>query len=276
MTAIGIRAAPTDAAECARILADASRDRRTVRVVGGMTKSYIGDAGDIDTEVHTSELTGIVDHVPADLTVKTQVEKQLGDAAEALAKAGQFLPLDPPHADRATIGGVIAANSNGFWRARYGGVRDLLIGTRIALTDGTVVRSGGRVVKNVAGYDLNKPITGSFGTLGVIVEATLKVLPLPTASDGVVARFARGTDAFATAGAKIVKNGFADADHHLSDAVQAVQGKVGPTDEVVNAPTTILVDGKGTVRWVFRPDSYLRRLSPEEVLAAVDQYVATR
>ena len=201
MTAIGIRAAPTDAAECARILADASRDRRTVRVVGGMTKSYIGDAGDIDTEVHTSELTGIVDHVPADLTVTVAGGTRIADLADALARAGQFLPLDPPHAEHATIGGVIASNSNGFWRARYGGVRDLLIGTRIALPDGTVVRSGGRVVKNVAGYDLNKLITGSFGTLGVIVEATLKVLPLPTASDGVVARFARGTDAFATAGA---------------------------------------------------------------------------
>lgn len=68
----------------------------------------------------------------------------------------------------------------------------------------------------------------------------------------------------------------ADADHQLSDAVQAVQGKVGPTDEVVNAPTTILVDGKGVVRWVFRPESFLRRLSPEEVLAAVDQHAATR
>ena len=199
MTAIGIRAAPTDAAECARILADASRDRRTVRVVGGMTKGYIGDPGDSDTEVRTSGLAGIVDHVPADLTVTVAGGTRIADLADTLAKAGQFLPLDPPHADHATIGGVIAANSNGFWRTRYGGVRDLLIGTRIALPDGTVARSGGRVVKNVAGYDLNKLITGSFGTLGVIVEATLKVLPVPTASDGVVARFPRGADAFATA-----------------------------------------------------------------------------
>ena len=76
---------------------------------------------------------------------------------------------------------MIAANANGFWRARYGGVRDLLIGTRTALADGSVVRSGGRVVKNVAGYDLNKLLVGSLGTLGVIVEATFKVLPLPSA-----------------------------------------------------------------------------------------------
>ena len=183
------------------MLADASRDRRTVRVVGGMTKSYIGDAGDTDTEIRTSGLAGIVDHVPADLTVTVVGGTRMADLAGALARAGQFLPLDPPHADHATIGGIIAANSNGFWRARYGAVRDLLIGTRIALPDGTVARSGGRVVKNVAGYDLNKLITGSFGTLGVIVEATLKVLPVPTASDGVVATFARGPDAFAAASA---------------------------------------------------------------------------
>src|SRR5207247_972962 len=183
------------------MLAEASRDRRTVRVVGGMTKSYIGDVGDTDTEVRTSGLAGIVDHVPADLTVTVVGGTRMADLADALARAGQFLPLDPPHADHGTIGGIIAANSNGFWRARYGGVRDLLIGTRIALPDGTVARSGGRVVKNVAGYDLNKLITGSFGTLGVIVEATLKVLPVPTASDGVVAMFARGPDAFAAASA---------------------------------------------------------------------------
>src|SRR5712691_3028392 len=201
MTAIGIQAAPTNAAQCARILADASRDRRTVRVVGGMTKSYIGDAQDTDTELHTSGLTGIVDHVPADLTVTVAGGTRIADLAGALARAGQFFPLDPPHADGATIGGVIAANSNGFWRARYGSVRDLLIGTRIALPDGTVVRAGGRVVKNVAGYDLNKLITGSFGTLGVIVEAILLVVPVTTASDGVVARFARGADAFAAASA---------------------------------------------------------------------------
>ncbi|TME63651.1 MAG: FAD-dependent oxidoreductase [Chloroflexi bacterium] len=123
------------------MLAEASRDRRTVRVVGGMTKSYIGDAGDTDTEVRTSGLAGIVDHVPADLTVTVVGGTRMADLADALARAGQFLPLDPPHADHATIGGIIAANSNGFWRARYGGVRDLLIGTRIALPDGTVARS---------------------------------------------------------------------------------------------------------------------------------------
>ena len=193
------RAIPADATECARVLAEAARDRRTVRISGSGTKSYIGDIGATDIEVGTARLAGVIDHVPADLTVTVGAGTRVADLVAVLSRAGQFLPLDPPHAAEATIGGVIAANSNGFWRARYGAVRDLLIGTRIALADGTVVRAGGRVVKNVAGYDLDKLLVGSFGTLGVIVEATLKVLPVPAASDGLVARFASAADAFAAA-----------------------------------------------------------------------------
>jgi len=195
------RVIPADAAECARVLAGAARERRTVRIVGSGTKSYVGDVAPTDVEVGTSRLAGVIDHEPADLTVTVGAGMRVADVAAMLERAGQFLPLDPPHADAATIGGVIAANSNGFWRARYGGVRDLLIGTRVALADGTVARAGGRVVKNVAGYDLDKLLVGSFGTLGVIVEATIKVLPVPVASDGVVARFARSSDAFAAADA---------------------------------------------------------------------------
>ena len=199
MSATVTRVVPADGAECARILAEAAHDRRTVRITGSGTKSYIGDVAQTDVEVGTSRLAGVIDHEPADLTVTVGAGMRVADVAVVLARAGQFLPLDPPHADAATIGGVIAANSNGFWRARYGAVRDLLIGTRVALVDGTVARAGGRVVKNVAGYDLDKLLVGSFGTLGVIVEATFKVLPLPAASEGLVASFRRSSDAFAAA-----------------------------------------------------------------------------
>ena len=197
------RATPADAGECARLLAEAAREHHTVRVSGSGTKSYIGDVGPTDLELGTARLAGVVDHVPADLTVTVGAGTRVADLAAALARAGQFLPLDPPHGDEATIGGVIAANSNGFWRARYGAVRDLLIGTQTALVDGTVARAGGRVVKNVAGYDLDKLLVGSFGTLGVMVEATLKVLPIPQARGGLVARFSRSADAFAAADAVI-------------------------------------------------------------------------
>lgn len=199
MNATVTRTIPADGAECARVLAEAARDRRTVRIIGSGTKSYVGDVTTTDVEVGTSRLAGVIDHEPADLTVTVGAGMRIADVAQVLERAGQFLPLDPPHADEATVGGVIAANSNGFWRARYGAVRDLLIGTRVALADGTVARAGGRVVKNVAGYDLDKILVGSFGTLGVIVEATFKVLPVPPASDGLVARFARSSDAYAAA-----------------------------------------------------------------------------
>ena len=197
------RVIPADAAECARVLVEAARDRRTVRISGSGTKAYIGDVTQTDIEVGTSRLGGVLDHEPADLTVTVGAGMRVVDLAAILARAGQFLPLDPPHGNEATIGGMIAANSNGFWRARYGAVRDLLIGTRIALADGTIARAGGRVVKNVAGYDLDKLLVGSFGTLGVIVEATFKVIPLPAVSDGLVAGFTRSADAFATADAVV-------------------------------------------------------------------------
>lgn len=197
MTADAIE--PATPEECARALADAARDRRSVRVTGGGTKSYLGDGEGASLVLLTRALAGVIDHVPADLTITVGGGTRVTDLSASLAAEDQFLPLDPPHAEGATLGGVIAANSNGFWRARYGGVRDLLIGTRVALPDGTVARGGGRVVKNVAGYDLNKLLTGSLGTLGVIVEATFKVLPRPAASDGLKAAFASAADAFATA-----------------------------------------------------------------------------
>jgi glycolate dehydrogenase FAD-binding subunit len=203
VSATVVRVIPADAAECARTLAEAAGDRRTVRIRGSGTKSYVGDLAPTDVEVGTSRLAGVIDHEPADLTVTVGAGMRIADVAAVLGRAGQFLPLDPPHADEATIGGVIAANSNGFWRARYGAVRDLLIGTRIALPDGTVAHAGGRVVKNVAGYDLDKVLVGSFGTLGVIVEATFKVLPVPPASDGVAGQFARSSDVFAAADAVV-------------------------------------------------------------------------
>ena len=203
MSATVARAAPADPIECARLLAEAARDHRTVRISGSGTKSYLGDVGPTDIELSTTHLSGVVDHVPADLTVSVGAGTRVAELQAALARAGQFLPLDPPHGDEATIGGVIAANSNGFWRARYGAVRDLLIGTQTALTDGTVARAGGRVVKNVAGYDLDKLLVGSFGTLGVMIEATLKILPIPGTSDRLVARFTRSADAFAAADAVV-------------------------------------------------------------------------
>jgi glycolate oxidase FAD binding subunit len=195
------RLRPADIAGCARAVAESAAASRSLRVRGGGTKDHVGELLPTDAVLDTTALAGVVAHVPGDLTVTVAAGTRFGELRSALARAGQFLPLDPPHADAATIGGIVAANSTGFWRARYGGVRDLLIGTTSVLGDGTVARSGGRVVKNVAGYDLNKLFVGSLGTLGVLVECTFKVLPRPPVSAGALAQFARSADAFAAADA---------------------------------------------------------------------------
>jgi len=190
---------PNNAGDAAEMLRASSESRRRVRVRGAGTKDYLGDLLPTDAVIETTAMRGIVAHVPADLTITVAAGTPFAEMRDALARAGQFVPLDPPHGDRATIGGIVAANSTGFWRARYGGVRDLLIGTTTALTDGTVAHAGGRVVKNVSGYDLDKLLVGSLGTLGVITECTFKVLPLPSATEGFEATFGRGQDAFAAA-----------------------------------------------------------------------------
>jgi len=195
------RIRPADAVACARAVAESAAAGRSLRIRGAGTKDYLGEVLPTDAVLDTTDIAGVVAHVPADLTVTVAAGTRFADVRSALAGAGQFLPLDPPHADAATIGGIVAANSTGFWRARYGGVRDLLIGTTAVLGDGTVARSGGRVVKNVAGYDLNKLFVGSLGTLGVFVECTFKVLPRPPVSRGAHAQFARSADAFAAADA---------------------------------------------------------------------------
>jgi glycolate oxidase FAD binding subunit len=195
---------PASAEDAAALLRDASAAGATVRVRGGGTKDHLGTRRPTDLVLETAGLGGIIDHVPEDLTVTVGAGLRLADLAAALATHGQFLPLDAPHVARgATIGGVIAANSAGFGRFRYGGVRDLLLGLRAALPDGTVARSGGRVVKNVAGYDLNKLYTGSLGTLGVITEATFKILPLPPVARATVVSLGSAADAFAAADALV-------------------------------------------------------------------------
>jgi glycolate oxidase FAD binding subunit len=132
-----------------------------------------------DVALSCAGLHDIVAHDAGDMTVTAQAGVAVGALNERLAGSGQWLPFDPPRAEETTLGGLIAADRNGPLRLAHGKVRDLLIGLRVVLADGSLVRGGGRVVKNVAGYDLPKLFTGSFGSLGVIVEATFKVRPRP-------------------------------------------------------------------------------------------------
>jgi glycolate oxidase FAD binding subunit len=134
-----------------------------------------------DAALSVKFLDRVVAHEAGDMTVTVEAGLTVAGLDAALASAGQWLPLDPPCPDRMTIGGLVAADRSGPARLAHGKVRDSLIGCRVVTADGTVVKGGGRVVKNVAGYDLPKLFTGSYGTLGVIVEATFKVRPRPVA-----------------------------------------------------------------------------------------------
>ena len=136
----------------------------------------------LDCVLSTRRMDRIVEHAAADLTVTVEAGATIAAVQDALRPAGQWLPFDPPRPGETTIGGLIAAQAGGPSRQAFGTARESLLGVHAVLADGRRVKSGGRVVKNVAGYDLHKLLVGSFGTLAVLVEATFKLQPLPEAS----------------------------------------------------------------------------------------------
>jgi glycolate oxidase FAD binding subunit len=150
----------------------------SVRIVGGRSKLTWGRPVAAERELSTAGLDRIVEHNAGDLTAVLEAGVPLGVAQERFAEAGQMLALDPPDGG-ATIGGVVSAGDSGPLRGRYGAPRDLVLGVKAALADGSVIRSGGKVIKNVAGYDLGKLMAGSFGTLGAIVEVAVRLHPRP-------------------------------------------------------------------------------------------------
>jgi glycolate oxidase FAD binding subunit len=147
---------------------------------GGTTMSLGNPPRELDLILSTARMNAVVEHVPGDQVVRVQSGIRFGDLQERLAGSDQMLGVDPPEVgDGATVGGIVAANSSGPRRYRYGTVRDLIIGITVVLADGTVAKAGGKVVKNVAGYDLSKLFTGSLGTLGVIAECNFRLHPRP-------------------------------------------------------------------------------------------------
>lgn len=140
----------------------------------------------VDLVVSTQHLNRVIDHAVGDLTVTAEAGVKLADLQEILLKTGQFLPLDPAYPQEATLGGIVATADSGSWRQRYGGVRDMLLGISLIRSDGEMAKAGGRVVKNVAGYDLMKLFTGSYGTLGILTQVTFRVYPVQEASGTVV------------------------------------------------------------------------------------------
>ena len=170
--------APATREELASALAAAAETGTPVRFRCGGTKLGWPPPAPAGTlELSTAGLTEIVEHNAGDLTAVLGAGVPLAEAQALFAKEGQRLALDPPDGG-ATIGGLVASGDTGPLRGRYGGPRDLVVGMRVALSDGTLAKSGGKVIKNVAGYDIAKLFAGSFGTLGAIVELSVRLHPV--------------------------------------------------------------------------------------------------
>jgi glycolate oxidase FAD binding subunit len=189
----GIVVAPRTPEGVAATLAWASSAKRSVLLRGSGSKRDWGRPPDrVDVLLELRALDRVIAHSRGDLTVSVEAGVTLADLNRRLAAHGQQLPVDPLFGDAATIGGLLATNDSGPLRHRFGTPRDLVIGIQLATPDGRLVKAGGQVVKNVAGYDLSKLVIGSFGTLAAIVAATFKLAPQPAASATVVVD---GTDA---------------------------------------------------------------------------------
>ena len=185
-------ALPESPEELAQILTDASRDRQLIVLRGGGSKLGWGRVPSrVDLVIGTEKLNRLLAHRHGDMTVTAQAGMPLAELNRRLAEHRQYLPIESAF-EPATIGGIVATNDSGPTRHRFGTPRDLLIGVTLAMTDGRLVKAGGTVVKNVAGYDLGKLVSGSHGTLAAIVDATFKLLPIPLASTTLVATYADG------------------------------------------------------------------------------------
>ncbi len=171
---------PASVQELQDVLRFAVKQDLSVMPAGAGTKLGIGNLPQkVDLVLATTRLNDVIEYEPADLTVTVEAGIRLATLQTELAQHRQYLALDPPHANQCTLGGIVATNASGSLRMRYGAARNQVLGLRVVHANGTVVKSGGKVVKNVAGYDLNKLYIGAFGTLGIITEVTLKLSPIP-------------------------------------------------------------------------------------------------
>ncbi len=170
---------PAGAEEVGAVLGVCSEAGAAVAPRGGGTAIALGNVPRrADVVVDLKKIGRLIEHDDANLTATAEAGMAVGSFQQILGERRQFLAADPPHPARATLGGVVSANSNGPRRMMHGGVRDLVIGMKMVLATGERIKAGGKVVKNVAGYDLCKLFVGSLGTLGIVTEATFRVAPL--------------------------------------------------------------------------------------------------
>jgi len=194
LSGLPLVAEPETVDEVSRLLALANERGLNVVPIGSGSKQDRGAPPTAcDILLHLGRISGVIEHAAGDMTVTVRAGTLLGDLQSELATRGQFLAIDPPFPG--TVGGLIATGDSGPRRQRYGGLRDMSLGVAFARADGTIARAGGKVVKNVAGYDLTKLLIGSLGTLGVIVEATFRLYPIPPTSVTVVSRNVTPTEA---------------------------------------------------------------------------------
>ncbi len=179
--------APRTTSDLAKAIALAYQHQWRSLVLGQGSKLGWGQpAPHIDLGITTCHLNHCIDYAIADMTVTVEAGMTLTDLQTKLGQQRQWLPIDPAYPEIATLGGIVATRDTGSLRHRYGGIRDLLLGLTFVRSDGEVAKAGGRVVKNVAGYDLMKLFTGSFGTLGILTELTFRVYPIPEQSGTVL------------------------------------------------------------------------------------------
>ena len=253
---------PQTEASLGQVCAIAQQNQLSLVPCGNGSKlTWGGLPSQFDFYLSTRHLNQILDHAVGDLTVSVQAGVTLAQLQAHLKQSNQFLPLDPAYPDTATLGGIVATADAGSWRERYGGVRDLLIGISFVRADGESAKAGGRVVKNVAGYDLMKLFTGSYGTLGIISQLTFRTYPLPPAS------------------ATVVLTGDADA---ITDIAQTLRNStLTPTRADVLSPgmTEKLNLGKGLgliIQWETIIESIEKQIEEISNLAQCNSLTITR
>ncbi len=173
-----IRITPAGPEEIAQVLRFANANQLSLAPVGSGSKLNWGNPVSLHIELSLARFNALREHAWEDLTCTVQAGCSWAAMQRELASHGQMVALDPLWPERSTVGGIVATNDSGALRLRYGGLRDLIIGMTLVLADGSIAKTGGKVVKNVAGYDLHKLLTGSFGTLGVITEVNFRLHPL--------------------------------------------------------------------------------------------------
>jgi glycolate oxidase FAD binding subunit len=222
--------------------------------------------GRYDIALSLWQLDQVTEHEPADLTLTCQAGITLDRLQSHLARHGQIAPFGPPWSEDATVGGILAANASGPSRHAYGAPRDFTIGLRVVTADGRFTKAGGRVVKNVAGYDLCKLYIGSLGTLGIIVEATFKLAPLPQAERTLIVSFNTSVDACSFAG-ELQRRGLAlraaqILNHAAASATGlATEGRIG-----------LVLDLAGTPQAVDRSQRETSELARAETATVIDSH----